>query len=67
MDDGRLDSEFFLKVRLFEISSHLNAEKKYFLKKLASGQFQTSLQIRPLLKKIEFLGAQNALLDARGA
>ena len=29
-------------------------------KKLASGQLQSSLHIWPLLKKVEFLGAQNA-------
>ena len=43
------------------ISQKLRIEKKNHLsKKWASGQFQSTLQIWPLLKKVEFLSVQNA-------
>ena len=35
-------------------------KKNHLCKKLASDQFQSTLQILPLLKKVKFFGAQNA-------
>ena len=39
-----------------------NRTKKSCMQKRASGQFQSTPQIWPLMKKVEFLGAQNAPL-----
>ena len=42
------------------ISKAKNFTKKSKMQKWMPGQFQSTLQIWPLLKKVEFLGAQNA-------